>query len=89
MSEWDTDFVRRCMSVDGIGAPSETNRNRFDRWLAEHDREVAAKTLIDAAQDIYLPSDGPYAYVDIYYAELLASRYLKGRAEQIEKGVGE
>ena len=43
MSEWDTDFVRRHMSVDGIGAPSEANRNRFDRWLAEHDREVAEK----------------------------------------------
>ena len=40
MSEWDTDFVRRCMSVDGIGAPSKANRNRFDRWLAAHDREV-------------------------------------------------
>ena len=43
MSEWDTDFVRRCMSVDGIGAPSKANRNRFDRWLAEHNREVAEK----------------------------------------------
>ena len=31
------------MSVDGIGAPSDANRNRFDRWLAEHDKEVAAK----------------------------------------------
>ena len=58
-------------------------------WLAEHDREVAAKTLIDAAQDIYLPAGGPSTYVDIDYAELLASLYLKGRAEQIEKGAGE
>ena len=61
----------------------------FDRWLAEHDREVAAKTLIDAAQDLYLPSGGPSTYVDIDYAELLASLYLKARAEQIEKGTGE
>ena len=89
MSEWDTDFVRRRMSVDGIGAPSGANRNRFDRWLAEHDREVAAKTLINAAQDIYLPSGGPSTYVDIDSAELLASLYLKVRAEQIEKGAGE
>ena len=58
-------------------------------WLAEHDREVAAKTLIDAAQDIYLPAGGPSTYVDIDYAELLASLYLKARAEQIEKGTGE
>ena len=56
---------------------------------AEHDREVAAKALIDAAQDIYLPSGGPSTYVDIDYAELLASLYLKGRAEQIKKGAGE
>ena len=58
-------------------------------WLAEHDRKVAAKTLIDAAQDIYLPSEGPAMYVDIAYAERLASLYLKERAEQIEKGTGE
>ena len=56
---------------------------------AEHDREVAAKTLIDVAQDIYLPAGGPSTYVDIDYAELLASLYLKARAEQIEKGTGE
>ena len=49
MSEWDTDFVRRHMSVDGIGAPSEANRNRFDYWLAEHDREVAAKAWEEGA----------------------------------------
>ena len=55
-------------------------------WLAEHDRKVAAKTLIDAAQDIYLPSEGPAMYVDIAYAERLASLYLKERAERIEKG---
>ena len=61
----------------------------FDRWLAEHDQKVAAKTLMDAAKDIYLPSGGPSTYVDIDYAELLASLYLKDRAEQIEKGAGE
>ena len=58
-------------------------------WLSEHDREVAAKALIDAAQDIYLPSGGPSAYVDIDYAEHLASLYLKDRAKQIEDGAGE
>ena len=60
--------------------------SEFDCWLAEHDREVAAKTLIDAAKDIYLPAGGPSTYVDIDYAEHLASQYLKDRAEQIEKG---
>ena len=50
------------------------------------DAEVAAKALRDAAGDIYLPSEGPAMYVDIAYAERLASLYLKERAERIEKG---
>ena len=76
---------------DPIAYPSHVRsaEQAFDRWLAEHDREVAAKALIDAAQDIYLPSGGPSTHVDIDYAELLASLYLKGRAEQIKKGAGE
>ena len=78
-----------CQLASAVGDFPSTLTGGFDRWLAEHDREVAAKTLIDAAQDIYLPSDGPSTYVDIYYAELLASLYLKARAEQIKKGAGE
>ena len=78
-----------CQLASAVGDFLSTLTGCSDRWLAEHDREVAAKTLIDAAQDIYIPSDGPSTYVDIDYAELLASLYLKGRAEQIEKGAGE
>ena len=77
------------MTMLRVGRKDIDPYSAFDRWLAEHDREVAAKTLIDAAKDIYLPSDGPSTYVDIDYAELLASLYLKDRAEQIEKGTGE
>ena len=77
------------MTMLRVGRKDIDPYSAFDRWLAEHDREVAAKTLIDAAQDIYLPSGGPSMYVDIDYAELLASLYLKARAEQIEKGTGE
>ena len=54
MSEWDTDFVRRRMSVDGIGVPNQANQNRFDRWLAEHDRKVAARAYNEGASDFYL-----------------------------------
>ena len=78
-----------CQLASAVGDFLSTLTVGSDRWLAEHDREVAAKTLIDAAQDIYIPSDGPSTYVDIDYAELLASLYLKARAEQIEKGTGE
>ena len=77
------------MTMLRVGRKDIDPYSAFDRWLAEHDREVAAKALIDAAQDIYLPSGGPSTHVDIDYAELLASLYLKGRAEQIEKGAGE
>ena len=93
MSEYipTTDAVKTnyAMTMLRVGRKDVDPYSAFDRWLAEHDREVAAKTLIDAAQDIYLPSDGPSTYVDIDYAELLASLYLKARAEQIEKGLGE
>ena len=54
--------------------------------IAQHDREVAAKALRDAAKDIYLPGDRPSVYVDIAYAEQLASQYLRARADQIEEG---
>ncbi len=77
------------MTMLRVGRKDIDPYSAFDRWLADHDREVATKTLIDAAQDIYLPSGGPSTYVDINYAELLASLYLKARAEQIEKGTGE
>ena len=78
-----------CQLASAVGDFLSTLTGGSDRWLAEHDREVAAKTLIDAAQDIYIPSGGPSTHVDIDYAELLASLYLKARAEQIEKGTGE
>ena len=77
------------MTMLRVGRKDIDPYSAFDRWLAEHDREVAAKALIDAAQDIYLPAGGPSTYVDIDYAELLASLYLKARAEQIEKGTVE
>ena len=53
--------------------------------VAQHDREVAARALRDAAKDLYLPGDGPSVYVDIAYAEQLASQYLCARADQTEK----
>ena len=78
-----TKFIREAANVNGsIGV----SYSEFDHWMEAHDREVAAKALRDAAKDIYLPSDGPAAYVDIAYAEQLASQYLRARADQIEEG---
>ena len=90
MSEYipNTKAVRTnyVMTMLRVGRKDIDPYSAFDRWLAGHDREVAAKALRDAAGDIYLPSEGPAMYVDIAYAERLASLYLKERAERIEKG---
>ena len=61
-----------CQLASAVGDFLSTLTRCSDRWLAEHDREVAAKTLIDAAQDIYIPSDGPstiWALGEIWWAE--------------------
>ena len=55
----------------------------FDRWLTEHDREVAAKALRDEAQDSQM---GPVPYG--LSASGIAG-WLRARAEQIEEGTGE
>lgn len=90
MSEYipTTDAVKTnyAMTMLRVGRKDVDPYSAFDRWLAEHDREVAAKTLVDAAKDIYLPSEGPAMYVDIAYAEHLASQYLKDRAARIAEG---
>ena len=51
----------------------------FDRWLAAHDREVAAKTLRDAAA----AADAD----DLFRDPLrLKSDWLRARADNLEKG---
>ena len=52
-------------------------------WLAEHDQKVAAKALMDAAQDSQM---GPVSYG--WSASGIAG-WLRARAEQIEEGTGE
>ena len=54
-----------CQLASAVGDFLSTLTGGSDRWLAEHDREVAAKTLIDAAQDIYLPADGTTIHADV------------------------
>ena len=66
---------------------------RFDTWRADHDREVAARTLRDAAKSMpngvgetYNPQRTDY---DQQRREAAARRaWLRARADQIEKGEG-
>lgn len=47
----------------------------FDRWLAAHDREVAANALRDAAEDGEIQDNRPWVHW-----------WLTARADQIENG---
>lgn len=74
MSDYATPTTHTIRSVfadywQGEAIPSgnpdrEFFRAQFDRWLAAHDREVAAKALRDAA-DAYNPATGGDAAVAV------------------------
>lgn len=58
-----------------------SNRAEFDRWLAEHDREVRAKAIEDAAADILKAQ---------HFGHIVASttaRDLEKRAAAIREGL--
>ena len=63
----------------------------FDRWLAEHDREVAARTLRDAALDWQTRAwANTPRHADRIADRMAASQYacdwLRAHADQIEEG---
>ena len=47
MADLTTEEVREAAATDGV--VHRVARAAFDRWLAQHDRQVAAKALRDAA----------------------------------------
>lgn len=49
---------------------------------AAHDAEVAAAALDEAAEKLFIPSEGPAYYVDVALAERKASEYLRSLAAQ-------
>lgn len=61
-----------------------TEGEDFDRWLAEHDREVAAKALEDAAEELRRLDDGRTG--GYYDAGRHIIRRLDARAERIKRG---
>ncbi len=72
------------------GSIRQTNGNRFQEWLAQHDREVRAQAIRDAAEDIWI---GDAADIDrhgnddpIRDAEAAASAWLLAEADRIESG---
>lgn len=61
----------------------------FDRWLAEHDREVHAKALTDAAEDVeFRPFEWTRHGNPTMRAngEAEASTWLEARAAEIREG---
>ena len=73
-------------------AAHEKFHAEFDRWLAAHDREVAAKALRDAAALVFVGWSG--GYVDEGVARQQFEDWLYARADRIElqaseKGAGD
>lgn len=64
--------VKDSTSLDGATALDEAE---FDRWLAQHDAEVAGKALRDAAADLMGPE---------CCGSLEVPAWLRGRATEIE-----
>ena len=58
---------------------------RFDTWLAEHDREVAARALRDAAKDATYGGRVSLDRLPAPGRRSIAS-WLRARADQIGKG---
>lgn len=55
MSEYSTEQIRELVGLGWFthdAPPGRDPHEVFDRWLAEHDRAVAAKVLRDAAQSM-------------------------------------
>jgi hypothetical protein len=72
----------------------------FERWIAQHDREVAAQALREAANTatshIWQPGDAPYRNMSVEQqgaymwgandAHDIVDRLLRDRADQLEGG---
>ncbi|WP_019148799.1 hypothetical protein [Timonella senegalensis] len=72
---------------NGEGFYAKRLRSRaqeFDRWLAEHDREVKAQALEEAADDVWAQFGptvmGPGDLDDVYFPE-----WLRARAQQLKE----
>ena len=70
------------------------NRNGGDSWsaeqgaraaIAEVERAAAEKALLEAAESLFMPMNGPAHYLEAGYAEELAQEYLRGRAESYRR----
>lgn len=78
MSEYTptTGNVRSVFAYAGAGQSERRRREAFDRWLAAHDAEVAARTLREAA-DAHLSEYGTWGGAS-------QGAWLRARADQIE-----
>ena len=78
-----TDEVRaRWVEDPDACSPSPLLEGRFDRWLLQHDRQVAARALRDFRDRVYNGAPDPY---QAFYNEGLAP-LLDAEADRIEAG---
>ena len=71
-----TEQVRQAYAVAHETTGASMDECEFDRWLAAHNRKIAAEALRDAAGDMHrswCQEDGPSDWLDI-------------RADRIEQG---
>lgn len=85
--------VRECYALCGSGLDfkrvANERREAFDRWLAEHDREVAAKTLRDAADEVDLDLRlTAVRRITLHDAASATQEWLTARADRIAHGEG-
>jgi hypothetical protein len=80
-----TDEVQSYYNIGRNEFESEWETAEFDRWLAVHDREVAARALEDAANEKRkVPADWGQALREVLGLEV--QRHLWARAERIRRG---
>lgn len=67
----------------------ELSEDEVRQGIAAIEREAAARALEEAAEQIFLPSQGPAHYIDIGLSESMSADWLRARAAEIREGKSE
>ena len=64
-----------------VGGSVEAHEQNARAAIAEIERAAAEKALLEAAESLFMPMNGPAHYLEAGYAEELAQEYLRDRAQ--------